>query len=68
MLTADLLRTRTHKGVVKPLYVAADAATLEVAETLCALYRDGVGRPAGAVRAAVDDLVGHGTDFLVWRG
>lgn len=68
MLTADLVRTRVRNGVVTPQYVKADEAALAVAETLCSLYRDSVGRTAGELRADVDNLVGHGTDFLVWRG
>lgn len=68
MLTADLLRYRTRKGVVRPQYVKKSDEVMAAALELVAAYRDGVGEPAGALGALVDDIVGHGTDFLLWRG
>lgn len=68
MLTADLLRARVQKGFVKPQYVKHTDEIVGAATQLVGLYRAGVGRPAGGLSDAVDAIVGHGTDFLFWRG
>ena len=68
MLTADLLRARVRKGVVKPQYVEKSDEVLAAATQLVQLYRTGRGRPAGELQAEIDAIVGHGTDFLLWRG
>lgn len=68
MLTADLLRVRVRKGVVKPQYVKESDETLEAAHELVEAFRAGAQRPAGEIREQIDAIVGHGTDFLLWRG
>jgi predicted nuclease of restriction endonuclease-like RecB superfamily len=68
MLTADLLRVRSRKGVLHPQYVDESEAVVEAARELVQVYRDGVGHPRAEITDAVERIVGHGTDFLLWRG
>lgn len=68
MLTADLLRARVRKGVVHPEYADPTPETIGGAADLIAAYRAGLNAPRQVVRQAVDDIVGHGTDFQLWRG
>lgn len=68
MLTADLLRIRVRKGVVKPQYVEPSPEVVEAATQLVTIYREGLQRPSGELQAQIDTIVGHGTDFLLWRG
>ncbi len=68
MLTSNLLRARVRSGVVKCQYVAVDEETVGRAARMVAAFRDGVGGPKGAITSEVDDIVGHGTDFVLWRG
>lgn len=69
MLTADLLRVTRRKGVITPqlLDVENDEAQSR-AEVLCELFQSHVDQPKGELDAQVDAAIGHGTDFLVWRG
>ena len=69
MLTSDLLRVRVHKGVIKPRYLdPEDAAALDKAQQLTALFDAHLGGTRGDIDAAVEAAIGHGTDFLIWRG
>lgn len=68
MLTADLLRVRSRKGVLRPQYVTESDEVLSAATELVQVYRDGLDRRRGEITAAVETIVGHGTDFLLWRG
>ncbi|MEM1348219.1 MAG: DUF790 family protein [Myxococcota bacterium] len=69
MLTSDLLRVRTKKGAVLPQYLDPDApAALERATQLTSIFREHVGEPRKVIDDAVDEAVGFGTDFVVWRG
>jgi len=69
MLTSDLLRVRTKKGAVIPQYLDPEApAALERATQLTAIFAESVGEPRKVIDDAVDEAVGFGTDFVVWRG
>ncbi len=69
MLTSDLLRTRTHKGAVIPRYLdPEDERALERAGQLVAIFSEGVGEERGTLDEAISQVIGHGTDFLIWRG
>ena len=71
MLTNDLLRVSVRKGRVRPRYLdASDAEASGRAERLAALFAEAA--EARWARQELDDaieaIVGHGTDFLIWRG
>ena len=69
MLTADLLRVVKRKGRLYPQYLdAADAQARAKAAELVELFERHRDRPKGEIDAAVEEAIGHGTDFLVWRG
>lgn len=69
MLTSDLLRARLYKGTVRPQYLdAREAQVLEMARDLVELFRTHVGHTRGELDDALTELVGEGTDFLVYRG
>lgn len=69
MLTTDLVRTRVRKGRVKPQYLDTDSeeARAKAAE-LIDIFERHAGGMRGGVDEAVDEAIGHGTDFLIWRG
>lgn len=69
MLTSDLLRTRIREGRVRPLYldVTEDEAQAR-ATRLVEIFRQHRGGPREPIEDAVTAVVGHGTDYLVWRG
>lgn len=69
MLTADLLRVKKTKGSLEPLYLQTDGAEARSrAEALCSIFEKHRGGKKGALDAEVEAAIGHGTDFLVWRG
>ena len=70
MLTGDLLRVRTSKDRVIPLYLNRDSPQwLEAAESLLAIFRAGVGMTRGEIEEEIDDLFGSGGKAtLVHRG
>lgn len=71
MLTSDLLRVRVQKGRVEPVYLDEEnPVALERAAELIALFEGALttGAERGALDEAVEEKVGHGTDFLLWRG
>ena len=69
MLTSDLLRVQVKKGQVTPQYIdPQDAQALEMAARLCACFKEYGGRPRGELLDAIEDFIGFGTDFLIWRG
>lgn len=69
MLTSDLLRVSVRKGVVRAQYLETDAEeALERAGRLVQIFRDHVGSPRAPIDEAVEEAVGHGTDYLIWRG
>jgi hypothetical protein len=69
MLTSDLLRTRIRDGRVVPEYLDVDDADARKrAEQLVEIFRAHRGGPKAPIDDAVDKVVGHGTDYLIWRG
>ncbi len=69
MLTSDLVRTRVKKGRVHPKYLDVDAPeALAKAAELVAIFEAHAGGMRGAVDDAVDGAIGHGTDYVIWRG
>lgn len=69
MLTADLLRARIYKGVVKPTYLRGkNANAQDYAEQLCALYAGAEGWSRAKMADALEEIVGDATDFLLARG
>lgn len=69
MLTNDLVRARTKKGQVYPDYLdATSPEALERAEGLVEIFSAKIGAARSEIDGAVDEVVGYGTDFVLWRG
>ena len=70
MLTGDLVRVKTAKQRVIPLYLDRDAARwLEAAESLLLLFREGIGMTRGEIESEIDELFGGGGKATqVYRG
>ena len=70
MLTGDLVRTRTTKQRVIPLYLdRSDERWLETAESLLLLFREGTGMTRGQIESEIDELFGGGGKATqVYRG
>ncbi len=70
MLTGDLVRVRTSKERIIPLYLNRNSPQwLEAAESLLAIFREGVGMSRGEIEEEIDDLFGGGGKAtLVHRG
>ena len=69
MLTSDLLRVAVRKQKVKPRYLdAEDARATEKAEQLTEIFEGHVEKTRGEIDDEVEGAIGHGTDFLIWRG
>ena len=70
MLTGDLVRVRTSKERIIPLYLNRNSPQwLEAAESLLAIFREGVGGTRGEIEEEIDDLFGGGGKAtLVHRG
>ena len=70
MLTGDLVRVRFSKERVIPLYINRNSPEwLEAAESLLAIFREGVGMTRGEIEGEVDDMFGGGGKAtLVHRG
>lgn len=71
MLTSDLVRVWVRKGRVEPMYLdTLSADALERAAALIELFEEGLGAgwERGRLDESVEEKVGHGTDFLLWRG
>jgi predicted nuclease of restriction endonuclease-like RecB superfamily len=69
MLTGNLVRVKTAKQRIIPLYLnPANPDWLEVAESLLLIFREGVGRTRGELDAEVQELVGEGMSQLAHRG
>jgi predicted nuclease of restriction endonuclease-like RecB superfamily len=61
MLTGDLVRVRYSKERVIPLYLNRNSPQwLELADSLLAIFREGVGKTRGEIQLEVDDLFGGG--------
>jgi predicted nuclease of restriction endonuclease-like RecB superfamily len=70
MLTGALVRVKTSKQRVIPLYIDRSAANwLEAAESLLLLFREGVGMTRAEIDGEIDELFGGGGKAnLVIRG
>ncbi|MBX6312100.1 MAG: DUF790 family protein [Isosphaeraceae bacterium] len=69
MLTGNLVRVRTSRSRIIPLYLDRnDPNWLEIAESLLLIFREGVGMTRGEIQAEIDDLVGEGLSNLAHRG
>jgi uncharacterized protein len=69
MLTGNLVRVRTAKERVSPLYLNRDSTQwLEAAESLLMIFREGVGMTRGELEEEIDELVGEGLANLAQRG
>ena len=70
MLTGDLLRARTTRERVIPLYIDRRAEPwLEAAESLLLLFREGTGMTRGQIEGEIDELFGQGGKATpVYRG
>lgn len=61
MLTGDLVRVKISKERVLPLYLNRESAQwLEAAESLLAIFREGIGRTRGEIEGEIDELFGGG--------
>jgi uncharacterized protein len=61
MLTGDLVRVRTSKQRIVPLYIDRSAERwLEVAESLLLMFREGIGITRGEIDGEIDALFGGG--------
>ncbi|MCA1613082.1 MAG: DUF790 family protein [Acidobacteria bacterium] len=69
MLTADLALSWQRDGEIKPrLLGARDPRWLSAAETLVRIFAEHVGRARGDLDATLDEFVGAGTNYKVFRG
>ena len=70
MLTGDLVRVKTTKQRVIPLYIDRTAEPwLEAAESLLLLFREGTGMTRGQIESEIDELFGDGGKATqVYRG
>ncbi len=70
MLTGDLVRVRTSKQRVIPIYLdRSDERWLETAESLLLLFREGSGMTRGQIESEIDELFGGGGKATqVYRG
>ncbi|EMA05600.1 hypothetical protein C437_12478 [Haloarcula vallismortis ATCC 29715] len=69
MLTADLARSRTRDGEVRPLFIdMSDEQYRETAATLIDLFESYLGEPKGDLEAAIDELTVDNTDYKIVQG
>ncbi|TKX74600.1 DUF790 family protein [Halorubrum sp. GN11_10-6_MGM] len=69
MLTADLARSRTREGEVRPLFIdMSDEQYRETAATLIDLFESHLGEPKGDLEAAIDELTVDDTDYKIVQG
>jgi predicted nuclease of restriction endonuclease-like RecB superfamily len=70
MLTGDLVRVKTARQRVMPLYIDRDSGHwLEAAESLLLLFREGAGMTRGQLESEIDELYGGGSKATqVYRG
>ena len=69
MLTGNLVRVRTSKSRVVPLYLNRDDPTWrEVAESLLLIFREGVGTSRGEIESEIDQMLGDDPKTLAHRG
>ncbi|MDB5351329.1 MAG: hypothetical protein JWN86_2576 [Planctomycetota bacterium] len=69
MLNGNLVRVRTSKSRVIPLYLNRDDPTwLEVAESLRLVFQEGVGTTRGEIEGEIDEMLGDDPKTLAHRG
>jgi predicted nuclease of restriction endonuclease-like RecB superfamily len=68
VLPSNLLRARTSRDRIRPLYLAVDAASLALAEKIEGTFRDGVGRRKGELLEKLKEVEDEGNDFKLVRG
>jgi predicted nuclease of restriction endonuclease-like RecB superfamily len=69
MLTGNLVRVRTSRNRIIPLYLRRDDPYwLEVAESLLLVFREGAGMSRGEIASEIDEMVGEGIATLAHRG
>jgi hypothetical protein len=69
VLTADLARSRTRDGEVRPLFIdISDERYRETAATLIDLFEDHLGDPKGELDDAIDELTVADTDYKIVQG
>ncbi len=69
MLTSDLLRVKRRKGKITPRYLDVDDDEARARATaLVEIFEAHRGKPRGIIDEKVERAIGHGTDFLIWRG
>ena len=69
MLTADLARSRTVDGEVRPLFIdIAEQRYRETAAELIELFEAHLGEPKGDLEDAIDELTVADTDYKVIQG
>lgn len=69
MLTSDMLRVKRKNGIITPRYLdGGDPKALERAAALVGIFRDHLGDNRGEIDEEVEEAIGFGTDFVIWRG
>lgn len=69
MLTSDLAMSWRRGKTINPRYIdAEDAAYLQVADDLIAIFREHVGRRRAELDEELEEYVGSGTDYKILRG
>lgn len=69
MLTSDLLRVIAKKGKVRPRYLdTSKASAVEKSQALTEIFEANMSSRRAEIDAAVQECIGYGTDFLIWRG
>ena len=69
MLTADLARSRTRDGEVRPLFIdIADEQYRSTAATLIELFESHLGEPKGELEDAINQLTVENTDYKIVQG
>jgi predicted nuclease of restriction endonuclease-like RecB superfamily len=69
VLTADLARSRTRDGTVRPLFIDADDSRYrETAAELIEIFEDHLGEPKGELEETIDQLTIADTDYKIVQG
>ena len=69
MLTADLARSRTRNGEIRPLFIdMADDQYRKTTRQLLELFEDHLGKPKGDLEDAIDELTVTDTDYKIIQG
>lgn len=69
MLTADLARSRTRDGTVRPLFIDSDDERYrETAAELIQIFEEHLGEPKGELEETIDQLTIADTDYKIVQG